>query len=146
MFTLSSLKPAKGAVKESRRRARGTASGRGKTAGRGEKGQRSRSGGKKPIFFEGGQRPLYRRLPKRGFKNFNRVEYEVINLSKLNNFFENGEKVSPLTLKEKGLISGSRPVKILGTGELTKQVSFEGVKFSKSAQEKLKQADGSKDA
>ena len=99
MYDLSNLSPVKGAVKKKKRVARGPGSGLGKTAGRGEKGQKSRSGGAKPRFFEGGQMPLYRRLPKRGFKNIWKVKYEIVNLKQIEERYNDGEIVSPITLK-----------------------------------------------
>ncbi len=146
MYDLSNLSPVKGAVKKKKRVARGPGSGLGKTAGRGEKGQKSRSGGAKPRFFEGGQMPLYRRLPKRGFKNIWKVRYEIVNLKQIEERFADGEVVSPTTLKEKNLIKGRGPVKILGDGNLTKKVTFEGVVFSKKAQEKIGKPGGNTDA
>ncbi len=146
MYDLSNLSPVKGAVKKKKRVARGPGSGLGKTAGRGEKGQKSRSGGAKPRFFEGGQMPLYRRLPKRGFKNIWKVQYEIVNLRDIEERFSDGEVVNPKTLKEKNLVKGKGPVKILGDGNLTKKVTFEGVVFSKKAQEKIGNPGGNTDA
>lgn len=143
MYDLSNLSPIKGAVKRKKRVARGTGSGLGKTAGRGEKGQKSRSGGVKPRFFEGGQMPLYRRLPKRGFKNIWRIRYEVVNLRQIDERYENGEVVSPATLREKRLVRGRGPIKVLGDGSLTKNLTFKGVVFSKKAEEKIKNMGGS---
>jgi large subunit ribosomal protein L15 len=133
-MTLSELKNSPGARKSSRRKGRGPGSGRGKTCGRGEKGQNSRSGGKKTRGFEGGQMPFYRRLPKKGF---NRSEfttvYSVVNLGALN-VFEEGSKITPKTLKEKGLVKSLRlPVKILGHGELTVKVDVVAHAFSETA-------------
>ncbi len=146
MYDLSNLSPAKGAVKKKRRVGRGPGSGSGKTAGRGEKGQKSRSGGAKPRFFEGGQMPLYRRLPKRGFKNIWKVKYEIVNLKQIEERYRDGEVVNPITLKEKNLIKGTGPVKILGDGNLTKKVTFEGVVFSKKAQKKIGNTGGNSNA
>ncbi len=146
MYDLSNLSPVKGAVKKKKRVARGSGSGLGKTAGRGEKGQKSRSGGVKPRYFEGGQMPLYRRLPKRGFKNIWRVQFEIVNLKHIEERYSDGEVVSPKTLKEKNLIKGKGPVKILGDGNLTKKVTFEGVVFSKKAKEKIGNTGGSSNA
>jgi len=116
-------------------------SGLGKTAGRGQKGQKSRSGGKVNPHFEGGQMPLQRRLPKRGFTNINRVEYQVVNLRDLEAL---DGSVTVEGLKASGLIGNLRhPVKILGTGELTKALSVEAHAFSKSAKEKIEAAGGS---
>lgn len=116
-------------------------SGTGKTAGRGQKGQKSRSGGKVSPHFEGGQMPLIRRLPKRGFTNIHRVEYQVVNLRDLD-AMEGAVTVE--ALKGVGLIGNLRnPVKILGTGEVTKALSVEAHAFSKSAREKIEAAGGS---
>lgn len=146
MYDLSNLTYVRGAVKKKKRVARGPGSGTGKTAGRGEKGQKSRSGGTKPRYFEGGQMPLYRRLPKRGFKNIFKVRFEVVNLKEIEEKYTDGEVVSPKTLKDKNIIKGKGPVKILGDGNLTKKVSFEGVVFSKKAEEKIRKAGGNTNA
>ncbi|MEO0236008.1 MAG: 50S ribosomal protein L15, partial [candidate division WOR-3 bacterium] len=120
MIDLSSLRPGKGAVKSKKRVGRGPGSGHGKTSCRGHKGQKARTGGAKPVWFEGGQMPLYKRLPKRGFKNPFRVEYQIVNLDILDKYFENGEVVNRDTLLSKGLIKDpNMPVKILGRGEIT---------------------------
>jgi large subunit ribosomal protein L15 len=116
-------------------------SGTGKTAGRGQMGQKARSGGKVSPHFEGGQMPLHRRLPKRGFTNIHRVEYQVVNLRDLEAL---DGAVTVEGLKASGLIGNLRhPVKILGTGELTKALSVEAHAFSKSAKEKIEAAGGS---
>ncbi len=139
MITLSNLSPNPGAKKEKKRVGRGIGSGLGKTAGRGHKGQKSRSGGTKPIWFEGGQTPIYRRIPKRGFKNPFSKEYDIVNLFQLEEKFEANEVVSPETLKERGLIKGKlegKLIKILAKGELTKPLVFKGIHaFSKKAKE-----------
>lgn len=130
------LKPPKGAVKKKRRVGRGPGSGRGKTAGRGTKGQKSRSGGAKGAGFEGGQMPIIRRLPKKGFSNpFKRV-YDVVNVSNLNKF-NDGDVVTPELMKRLKLISGRNPVKILGNGELEKTLEVHAHKFSKTAEKKI---------
>lgn len=146
MYNLSNLTYGKGGVKKKKRVARGSGSGLGKTAGRGEKGQKSRSGGAKPRYFEGGQMPLYRRLPKRGFKNIWKVRFEVVNLKQIEQKYTDGEIVNPQTLKEKNIIKGNGPIKILGDGNLTKKVTFEGVVFSKSAREKIENSGGKTNA
>ena len=139
---LSNLKPNEGAVSERSRVGRGHASGNGKTAGRGHKGQKARSGGSTRLGFEGGQMPLYRRIPKRGFKNYNYKEIIGINVSKLD-VFENGTDVTVETLIEAGIVKNPRDgVKILGDGELTKKLTVKVNAFSKSAEEKITAAGG----
>lgn len=139
---LSNLKPNEGAVSERSRVGRGHASGNGKTAGRGHKGQKARSGGSTRLGFEGGQMPLYRRIPKRGFKNYNYKEIIGINVSKLD-VFENGTEVTVATLIEAGIVKNPRDgVKILGDGELTKKLTVKVNAFSKSAEEKITAAGG----
>ena len=138
---LSNLKPNEGAVSENFRRGRGHGSGNGKTAGKGHKGQKARSGATRPGF-EGGQMPLYRRIPKRGFKNYNYKEIIGINVSKLD-VFENGTEVTVETLIEAGIVKNPRDgVKILGDGELTKKLTVKVNAFSKSAEEKITAAGG----
>ena len=139
---LSNLKPNEGAVSERSRVGRGHASGNGKTAGRGHKGQKARSGGSTRLGFEGGQMPLYRRIPKRGFKNYTYTESIGINVSKLD-VFENGTEVTVETLIEAGIVKNPRDgVKILGDGELTKKLTVKVNAFSKSAEEKITAAGG----
>ena len=139
---LSILKPNECAVSERSRVGRGHASGNGKTAGRGHKGQKARSGGSTRLGFEGGQMPLYRRIPKRGFKNYNYKEIIGINVSKLD-VFENGTEVTVETLIEAGIVKNPRDgVKILGDGELTKKLTVKVNAFSKSAEEKITAAGG----
>jgi len=138
MWTLSNLSPKKGAKKKPKRKGRGD-----KTAGRGTKGQKSRSGGAKPPWFEGGQMPLYRRIPKRGFVNPFKREYQIVNLDQISLKFSDGEVINRETLKEKGLIKKlSIPVKILGRGEARKNLKVEVDKLSKSAKEKIEKAGG----
>ena len=121
---------------------RGPGSGNGKTSGRGQKGQNARSGGGVRLGFEGGQTPLARRLPKRGFTNFNRKEYAIVNLSTLEQF-EDGTNVNAALLIEKGIIKMELSgLKVLGNGELTKKLTVSAVKFSKSAQEAIEKAGG----
>ena len=140
---LHELKPAEGAKKAPFRKGRGHGSGNGKTAGRGHKGQNARSGGGVRIGFEGGQMPLYRRIPKRGFNNkMFATHYTEINVSDLN-IFEDGTVVTVELLKEKGLIKKVLDgVKVLGDGELTKKLTVQAAKFTKSASEKIEAAGG----
>ena len=142
-MNLSTLSPAKGSKQSDNfRRGRGHGSGNGKTAGRGQKGQKSRSGGKVRVGFEGGQMPLYRRIPKRGFTNINSKEIVAINLDKLEKF-NDGDVVTVTALKEKGIINNSKDgVKILGNGELTKKLTVQVNAFSKSAAEKIEALGG----
>jgi large subunit ribosomal protein L15 len=141
---LRGLKPAKGANRKRRRVGRGPGSGRGKTAGRGEKGQKSRSGFSQRTGFEGGQMPLYRRLPKRGFTNLFRKEFVVLNVQDLNRF-KNGDTVSPEVLVEKGIVKKKKKdgLRILGEGELKKKLTVRAHHFSKSASQKIQKAGGS---
>lgn len=139
---LHELKPAEGTNKSKKRLGRGTASGQGKTAGRGQGGQKSRSGGNVRIGFEGGQMPLYRRIPKVGFTNIFRKEYAIVNLSELERF-DNGTVVNPEVLKEAGLVKAMLSgVKILGNGDLTKNLTVQAHKFSKTAADKIAAAGG----
>ncbi|HHU17076.1 MAG TPA: 50S ribosomal protein L15 [Clostridiales bacterium] len=139
---LHELRAAEGSTKKPKRKGRGTASGQGKTAGRGMNGQNSRSGGGTRIGFEGGQMPLYRRIPKRGFTNIWKKEYTILNVDDLN-VFESGTVVTPELLKEKGMtkkvVDG---IKILGEGNLEKSVTVQAHKFSKTAIEKIESAGG----
>ncbi len=139
---LSNLRPAEGSKQSDNfRRGRGHGSGNGKTAGKGHKGQKARSGAPRPGF-EGGQMPLYRRLPKRGFKNRNTKEIVGINVSALE-VFENDSVVSVDTLIEKGIVKNARDgVKILGNGELTKKLTVQANAFSASAKEKIEALGG----
>ncbi|MFC4355362.1 50S ribosomal protein L15 [Chryseomicrobium palamuruense] len=140
---LHELKPAEGSRKERNRVGRGTGSGNGKTSGKGHKGQNARSGGGVRPGFEGGQNPLFRRLPKRGFTNINRKEYAVVNLDALNRF-EEGTEVTPALLIETGVVSKERSgIKILGNGSLDKKLSVQAHKFSASAKEAIENAGGS---
>ena len=140
---LSNLQPAEGSKhSDNFRRGRGHGSGNGKTAGKGHKGQKARSGGSIRLGFEGGQMPLYRRLPKRGFKNRNTKEIVGINVSYLERF-ENGATVTVDTLIECGIIKNPRDgVKILGNGELTKKLNVKANAFSASAKEKIEALGG----
>ena len=139
---LHDLKPAVGATTAPKRLGRGTGSGLGKTSGKGHKGAKARSGGGKGPGFEGGQIPLARRIPKRGFTNKFRTEYVAINVSRLE-IFEDGMVVSPVELIEYGIIKNVQDgVKILGNGELTKKLTVQATKFSASAKEKIEAAGG----
>lgn len=139
---LHELRPAEGAKKAPKRIGRGTGSGLGRNAGKGEKGQKSRTGGGVRPGFEGGQMPLYRRLPKRGFTNIFAKEFTAINVDRLN-IFEDGTEVTPELLLECGVISKIRDgVKILGNGELSKNLTVKATKFSKVAAEKIAAAGG----
>lgn len=141
---LKDLYPAEGSRKDRKRKGRGPASGNGKTAGRGLNGQKSRAGGGKRPGFEGGQTPLAMRLPKLpGFRNFNRVEYLPVNVSRLEEKFEAGEVVCGETLQAKGIIKhADAPVKVLGSGEITKALTVKVDKVSASAQAKIEAAGG----
>lgn len=140
---INELKPAEGAKKAPKRLGRGIGSGTGKTAGKGHKGQWARSGGGVRPGFEGGQMPLIRRVPKRGFNNAFAKEYSIINISDLE-IFENGTVVTKELLLEKGLLSKveNYGVKVLGNGALTKSLTVQAQKFTKSAAEKIEQAGG----
>jgi large subunit ribosomal protein L15 len=144
---LSNLKPPKGAKHAKKRIGRGQGSGQGKTAGRGHKGAKSRSGFKFKRGFEGGQMPLHRRVPKRGFHNPFRVEYEVVNLDLLAAKFDAGTVVTPELLRERGLVpGGGAPIKILARGDIGKALTVRAHKFSGKASEKLKAAGGTAEA
>ncbi|MEA3408851.1 MAG: 50S ribosomal protein L15 [Candidatus Eisenbacteria bacterium] len=139
---LNELSPAKGATKNRKRVGRGTGSGLGKTSGRGHKGQKSRSGGNIPAWFEGGQLPLTRRLPIKGFTNYTRREYEVINISDLERSGLEGT-VTIAVLRAAGIVTGSRkPVKILAMGEMTKALDLKVNAVSAKAREKIEAAGG----
>ncbi|WP_339164704.1 50S ribosomal protein L15 [Bacillus sp. FSL K6-2841] len=139
---LHELKPSEGSRKERNRVGRGIGSGNGKTSGKGHKGQNARSGGGVRPGFEGGQMPLFQRLPKRGFTNINRKDYAVINLDRLNSFDE-GTEVTPELLLETGAISKLKAgVKILGNGKLDKKLTVKANKFSASAKEAIEAAGG----
>ncbi len=139
---LHELSPAEGSVKAKFRKGRGPGSGNGKTAGKGHKGQNARSGGGVRRGFEGGQLPLYRKLPKRGFHNKFATKYAIINVSELNRF-ENGETVNLEVLMEKGLVSKAFDgLKVLANGELTKKLTVEAKVFSATAKEKIEAAGG----
>ncbi len=139
---LSDLKPPKGATHATKRVGRGQGSGHGKTAGRGHKGAKSRSGFKRKRGFEGGQMPLHRRLPKRGFTNVFRVEYAVINLDQLDKLFEANAEVTPEVLQQHGLAQGSQLIKVLGRGDLGKALTVRAHRFSGAAAQKIQAAGG----
>ena len=144
---LSNLKPPKGAKHVKKRIGRGQGSGNGKTAGRGHKGAKSRSGFKFKRGFEGGQMPLHRRVPKRGFHNPFRVEYEVVNLDTLAERFEEGTVVTPELLRERGIVSrGKQHVKVLARGDIDKALTVRVHKFSGKAAEKIAAAGGTAEA
>jgi large subunit ribosomal protein L15 len=139
---LHELKPAEGSRKERKRLGRGIGSGQGKTAGKGHKGQNARSGGGVRLGFEGGQTPLYRRLPKRGFTNIGRKEYAIVNLDTLNRFVE-GTEVTPELLIETGVVSNEKAgIKILAKGTLEKKLTVKAHKFSSAAKEAIEAAGG----
>lgn len=139
---LHELKPSEGSRKERNRLGRGIATGNGKTSGRGQKGQKARSGGGTRPGFEGGQLPIFKRLPKRGFTNMNRKEFAIVNLESLNRF-EDGTEVSPELLLETGVVSKEKAgIKILGNGKLDKKLTVKAHKFSASAKEAIESAGG----
>ena len=141
-MNLNELQPAKGSKFSRKRLGRGIGSGTGKTSGKGHKGQNARSGGGVRPGFEGGQMPLYRRLPKRGFKNIFAKQYVTINVEALEKL-EDGTEVTAQVLKDNGIISKTLDgVKILGRGELTKKLNVKVAKFSESAKEKIEKAGG----
>ncbi len=140
---LNELSPAQGSAKAAWRKGRGAGSGNGKTAGKGHKGQNARSGGGVRPGFEGGQLPLYRKLPKRGFKNRFAVNYAIVNVGVLNDKFENGAVVDLEALKAAKLVRKELDgVKILGTGEITKNLTVKATVFSATAKEKIEAAGG----
>ncbi len=144
---LDKLKPAEGSKGKKFRVGRGQGSGNGKTAGRGHKGAQSRSGYSSKRGFEGGQMPLHRRLPKRGFTNIFRTEYDVVNLDQLESLFEKGATVTVESLRERGIVSSRTAlVKVLARGEVTKALTVQAHKFSGKAAEKLAAAGGKAEA
>ena len=139
---LHELGPAAGSTTAPKRLGRGVGSGLGKTSGKGHKGAKARSGGGKRPGFEGGQMPLYRRVPKKGFTNIFRTEYATVNVGQLE-IFDNGATVTVETLKEAGLVKKTLAgVKILGNGDLTKKITVEAAKFSQVAKEKIEALGG----
>lgn len=140
---LHELQPAAGSVKDVKRIGRGHGSGQGKTAGKGHKGQKARSGGSIRPGFEGGQMPLQRRMPKRGFNNIFALEFATVNVSELEKRFESGAVVDANTLIESGALKNAKDgIKILGNGELTKSLTVKAVKFTAAAKEKIEKAGG----
>ena len=139
---LNNLKPKKGARHAKKRVGRGPGSGHGKTAGRGEKGQKSRSGFSRQLGFEGGQMPLHRRLPKRGFTNIFKKNYAVVNLADLERF-DNGATVDEAALRAAGLVKGQHDgIKVLGNGKLSKKLTVSATKFSATAKQSIEAAGG----
>ncbi len=141
MVGLNNLRPPRGSRKKPMRVGRGIGARKSKTAGRGNKGQRSRGGYSRRAGFEGGQMPLHRRLPKRGFTNIFRREVATVNVEALN-AFSAGERVTPETLRQRGLVRRGRPVKILGDGELKVKLTVAAHAFSAGAREKIEKAGG----
>ena len=140
---LHDIKPSKGANKNRKRIGRGPGSGSGKTAGKGHKGQKSRSGYSQKIGFEGGQMPLYRRLPKRGFRNIFAKKYAIVNVQNLN-CFEDGTTVTPMMVQERGLIKKIHSgLRILGQGKLEKKLTVQAHHFTQSASQKIEEVGGS---
>ncbi|MCR6098326.1 50S ribosomal protein L15 [Salipaludibacillus agaradhaerens] len=139
---LHELQPSVGSRKERKRKGRGVGTGNGKTAGKGHKGQNARSGGGVRPGFEGGQMPIFRRLPKRGFKNPNRTEYAIVNLETLNRFDE-GTEVTPALLVETGVVKNEKDgIKVLGNGTLDRKLTVKAHKFSGSSKEAIEAAGG----
>lgn len=142
-LSLNNLKPAKGSTHKKKRVGRGPGSGLGKTAGRGEKGQKSRSGYSRKLGFEGGQMPLHRRLPKRGFTNAFKKRWLEVSIAALDQHFNADEEVTPELLHERGIIKKARyDVVVLGNGELSKALRITAHRFTKSAREKIEKAGG----
>ncbi len=143
---LSNLKPPKGAKHSMKRVGRGQGSGNGKTAGRGHKGAQSRAGYSSKRGFDGGQMPLHRRIPKRGFHNPFRVEYEVVNIDTLVERFEAGAVITPDVLVAAGLVTGNSPIKVLARGDVSKALTVKVHRFSGKAAEKITAAGGQAEA
>jgi large subunit ribosomal protein L15 len=142
-ISLNSIRPAKGSTHKKKRVGRGPGSGLGKTAGRGEKGQKSRSGYSRKIGFEGGQMPLHRRLPKRGFTNIFKKRWLEVSLAALDRAFEANEEITPELLHDRGIIKKAKhDVVVLGNGELSKALRISAHRFTKSAREKIEKAGG----
>lgn len=140
---LNNLSPAEGSTHKKKRLGRGPGSGLGKTSGRGNKGQKSRSGYSGKVGFEGGQMPLQRRLPKRGFTNIFKKEWTEVTLAALDQSFEAGDTITPETMLQHGIVAkGKRDVVVLGTGELTKALTISAHRFTKGAREKIERAGG----
>jgi large subunit ribosomal protein L15 len=141
-MSLNNLRPPQGAKHSKKRVGRGQGSGNGKTAGRGHKGAKSRSGFKHKRGFEGGQMPLHRRVPKRGFHNLFRVEYAVVNLDAIADRFDAGTEITPELLRERGLVRAGGRVKVLARGDISKALTVRAHKFSGKAAEKIAAAGG----
>ena len=142
-ISLNSLRPAKGSIHKKKRVGRGPGSGLGKTAGRGEKGQKSRSGYSRKIGFEGGQMPLHRRLPKRGFTNIFKKKWLEVSLAALDKHFNADEEITPELLHNRGIIKKAKhDVVVLGNGEISKPLRIFAHRFTKSAREKIEKAGG----
>jgi large subunit ribosomal protein L15 len=142
-ISLNSLRPAKGSTHKKKRVGRGPGSGMGKTAARGEKGQKSRSGYSRKIGFEGGQMPLHRRLPKRGFTNIFKKRWLEVSLASLDRHFDANDEITPELLHTRGLIKKAKhDVVVLGTGEISKPLKISAHRFTKSAKEKIEKAGG----
>jgi large subunit ribosomal protein L15 len=142
-ISLNNLHAPKGSTHKKKRVGRGPGSGLGKTSGRGEKGQKSRSGYSSKVGFEGGQMPLHRRLPKRGFTNIFKKEWIEVSLSSLEQNFEANDEITPEVLHDRGLIKkAKRDVVVLGTGEISKALRISAHRFTKSAREKIEKAGG----
>ena len=140
---LNNLRPAEGSTHKKKRVGRGPGSGLGKTAGRGNKGQKSRSGYSGKVGFEGGQMPLQRRLPKRGFTNIFKKQWIEVTLATLENSFEAGDSITPETMHERGVIAkGKRDIVVLGTGDITKALTVSAHRFTKGARQKIEAAGG----
>ena len=143
MVSLNNLKPPYGAVKKKKRVGRGDSSGHGSTCGRGQKGQKARSGGQVKPYFEGGQMPLYRRLPKRGFKNIFKREYTIVNIRDLVKKFKENEEITPEKLLEVGLVKKKKqPIKILAEGDISFPLQIKVHKISQQARAKIEAAGG----
>ena len=142
-ISLNSLRPAKGSIHKKKRVGRGPGSGLGKTAGRGEKGQKSRSGYSRKLGFEGGQMPLHRRLPKRGFTNIFKKQWLEVSLAALDKHFNADEEITPDILHQRGIIKKAKhDVVVLGNGEVSKALRVSAHRFTKSAREKIEKAGG----
>ena len=142
-ISLNSIRPAKGSTHKKKRVGRGPGTGLGKTAGRGEKGQKSRSGYSRKIGFEGGQMPLHRRLPKRGFTNIFKKRWLEVSLAALDRAFEANEEITPELLHDRGIIKKAKhDVVVLGNGELSKALRISAHRFTKNAREKIEKAGG----
>ena len=143
-IALNNLRPAKGSTHKKKRVGRGPGSGLGKTASRGEKGQKSRSGYSRKVGFEGGQMPLHRRLPKRGFTNIFKKRWLEVSLAALNQHFQANEEITPEVLHDRGIIKKAKyDVVVLGSGELSKAFRVAAHRFTRSAKEKIEKAGGS---